>query len=147
MPVVRISEELFKEVQKFAEPLVDNFETALWKALRKNPVQQPARARKTKLRAIGELTSPTAYWKLILNALVAMGGRGSRQEVHSSIQQRMKKQFKSGDLEENYDGTLKWNKQVDFQRLAMVHKGLLRKDTPKGIWEITEDGRQWLSKA
>ena len=148
MPVVRISEELFKEVQKYAEPLVDNFETALWKALRKNEnntVLQPARARKSKSCAIGELTSPADFWKLILDALVARGGQASRQEVHDDIEQRMKAQFKRGDLEVNRDGTLKWNKQVDYQRLAMVHRGLIRKDSPRGNWEITENGRQWLS--
>ena len=34
MPVVRISDELFKEIQKYAEPIVDTFESALWKALK-----------------------------------------------------------------------------------------------------------------
>lgn len=148
MPVVRISEELFKEVQKYAEPLVDNFETALWKALRKNgnnAAPQPARVRKAKSHAIGELTHPADFWKLILDALVERGGQASRQEVHDNIAQRMKARFKPGDLEVNRDGTLKWNKQVDYQRLAMVHKGLLQKDAPRGNWEITENGRQWLS--
>jgi len=145
MPVVRISEGLFKEVQKYAEPLVDNFETALWKALRKNEELQPVRARKAKSRAVGELTNSSDFWKLILDVLVARGGRAERQDVHSDIERRMKSRFKPGDLEVNRDGTLKWSKQVDYQRLAMVQEGLLRKDSSRGNWEITENGRQWLS--
>lgn len=31
---VYISEELFMEIQKYAEPLVDNFESACWKAIK-----------------------------------------------------------------------------------------------------------------
>ncbi|OGO24238.1 MAG: hypothetical protein A2Z28_05485 [Chloroflexi bacterium RBG_16_51_9] len=145
MPVVRISEELFEEVKKYAEPLVDNFETALWKALRKNDLPQPtARARKAKSRAIGEVTNAADFWKPILNVLVARGGQAERQDVHSDIERRMKDRFKQGDLELNRDGTLKWSKQVDYQRLAMAQEGLLRKDSPRGKWEITENGRQWL---
>ena len=31
--VVRVSEELFKEMQKYAIPLKDTFEDAVWKAI------------------------------------------------------------------------------------------------------------------
>lgn len=145
MPVVRISDELFHEVQKYAEPLIDNFESALWKALRKNESMHSVGQRKARSRAFGELTSPATYWKLILEALVARGGRARRQEIHDDIEHKMKGQFKPGDTEKNLDGTLKWNKQVDYQRLAMVREELLRNDSPLGVWEISESGRQWFS--
>ena len=145
MPVVRISDDLFKEVQKYAEPLIDNFETALWKALQKNRNPKLTRTRKAKTRAVGELTNPSDFWKLILNVLVDRGGRAKRQDVHGDIELKMKNRYKPGDLETNRDGTMKWSKQVDYQRLAMVHEGLLKKDSSRGNWEITENGRQWLS--
>lgn len=145
MPVVRISEELFKEVQKYAEPLIDNFESALWKALGKYKSVQPIRQRKDKSRAAGELTPPKDFWRLILQILVDREGRASRQEVHDYIERKMEGRLKPGDLEVNRDGTLKWSKQVDYQRLAMVQEGLLRNDSSRGNWEITENGRQWLS--
>jgi hypothetical protein len=144
MPVVRISEELFKEIQKYAEPLVDNFETALWKALRKNEISLTISPRKEKIRAVAELTPPSDYWIPILKSILESGEKASRQEVHNHVESRMKDKFKPGDFEVNRDGTLKWNKQVDYQRLAMVHNGLIRKDSPVGIWEITEIGKRWL---
>ncbi len=145
MPVVRISEELFREVQTYAEPLVDNFETALWKALGKNKGRQPVRRRKDKSRASGDLIPQKDFWRPILEALVARGGRAIRQEVHKDVETKKRGELKAGDFEHNLDGTLKWSKHVDYQRLAMVHEGLLRNDSPRGVWEISELGRQWLS--
>ncbi len=145
MPVVRISEDLFEEVKKYAEPLVDNFETALWKALGRNESGQSIGQRKAKSRAVGELTPPKDFWRSILEVLIERGGQASRQQVHNDIERKMGGQLKPGDLEVNRDGTLKWSKQVDYQRLAMVQEGLLRKDSSRGNWKITDLGRQWLS--
>lgn len=140
MPVVRISEELFKEVQKYAEPLVDDFESALWKALGKN-----RKSKKPTPRGAGELTPQREFWKPILETLVEMGGQGSRQEVHKAVERKTKDRLRPGDYELNRDGTAKWNKAVDYQRLAMVREGLMARNTPRGIWRITDQGRQWLS--
>jgi len=146
MPVVRISEELFKEVQKYAEPLVDNFETALWKALRAHCRLSSVRTNKGSSRGVGELTPPGEFWKPILEALVESEGQASRPEVHKTVEKKMNGQLKPGDYKLNLDGTLKWSKQVDYQRLAMVHEGLLQSGSPWGIWEITDKGKQWLSQ-
>jgi len=146
MPVVRVSEELFKEVQKYAEPLVDDFESALWKILKlvgKESVQTPIR-RGT--RIIGNLTPPRDFWKPILETLVDEGGQASVQKVIQSVERKMGDHLKPGDRELNRDGTLKWEKQANFQRLAMVHEGLLANDSPRGIWAITHQGRKWLSE-
>ena len=150
MPVVRISEALFKEVQKYAEPLVDNFETALWKALRVNHLQieepkHATKAIKTRSRAIGELTPNSEFWKPILNILIEKGGSASRPDVHELLKKRLQDKLKPGDKELNNDGTVKWEKQVDFQRFAMTKQGLLREESPWGTWEITEIGRQWVN--
>jgi len=141
MPVVRISEDLFKEVQKYAEPLVDDFESALWKALGRN-----RRSKKPTPRAKGELTPQGEFWRSMLQALVEMGGQGSRQEVHKAVERKMKDRLKPADYELNRDGTTKWSKAVDYQRLAMVREGLMARNTPRGIWKITDQGRQWLSR-
>ncbi len=146
MPVVRISEELFKEIQKYAEPLVDNFETALWKALRsarKDTVVIPA---EQKLHTRGNLTPQRAFWKPILEAIVEEGEQASAQKVVEVVERKMKNQLKLEDLALNRDGTTKWIKAVHYQRLAMVHEGLLASDSPRGIWSTTDKGRQWLSE-
>jgi len=146
MPVIRISDELFKEVQKYAEPLVDNFETALWKALRsvnKGNVGVPVKMTSTRT---ANLTRQKEFWKPILETIVSKGGKADAQAVVDGVESRMKSRLKSGDYESNTDGTAKWFKAVHFQRLEMVHQGLLEHNSPRGIWQITDKGRQWLSQ-
>lgn len=146
MPVVRVSEQLFKEIQKYAEPLVDNFETTLWKILKlvgKDNVQIPIR-RET--RPVGNLTPPKDFWKPILETLVNEGGQASVQNVIQSVERKMGNRLKPGDHEKNFDGSEKWEKQVNYQRLAMKHEGLLANNSPRGIWAITDQGRKWLSE-
>ena len=144
MPVIRISEELFREIQKYAEPLVDNVETALWKALGKQRPANLVSTRKPKTKAYGELTSPNVFRRLILETLVNHQGIASRTEVHNDIRKRMSGSFKSGDTERNSDGTFKWEKRVDFLRLSMVTEGLLKEGSARGIWEISDKGKLWL---
>jgi restriction system protein len=146
MPVVRVSEELFKEIQKYAEPLVDNFETTLWKILKlvgRDNVQIPIRRG---ARSTGNLTPPRDFWKPILETLVDEGGQASVQKVIQSVERKMRNVLKPGDHEKNLDGSEKWEKQVNFQRLAMVHRGLLASGSPRGVWAITNKGRIWLSE-
>lgn len=142
MPVVRISEELFKEVQKYAEPLVDSFETALRKALGLRS-QKPVGPNE---HGQSRLTPPKDFWKPLLEVLVDRGGRASRAEVHKAVENKMKDRLTPGDYEQNLDGTAKWSKQLDYQRLAMVHEGLLESNSPRGAWEITGSGHRWLSQ-
>jgi len=146
MPVVRISNELFKEVQKYAEPLVDNFETALWKALRTVNKSSVEVSVKVNTARKGNLTPQKEFWKPTLETLISKGGKADAQEVVNGVESRMKSRLKPGDYESNIDGTAKWFKAVHFQRLEMVHEGLLEHNSPRGVWQITDKGRQWLSR-
>ena len=144
MPVVRISDQLFREVQKYAEPLVDNFETALWKALHASSGVARSGGVAPRPRRQGNLTPPKDFWRPVLETLVQRGGQARPQEVVEGVGTKMKGSMRAGDSELNRDGTPKWVKQAHFQRLAMVHKGLIASNSPRGVWTITEEGRRWL---
>ncbi len=144
MPVVRISEELFREIQKYAEPLVDNFESALWKVLEIPKAKQPITRERTTPIVRGDVTPQKMFWTPVLKSLVEQGGEAPAGKVVEQVEIKMKNQLKRGDYEPNRDGFFKWKKGVHFQRLAMVHEGLLANNTPRGIWRITEQGRRWL---
>ncbi|MFO7166894.1 MAG: winged helix-turn-helix domain-containing protein [Chloroflexota bacterium] len=38
----------------------------------------------------------------------------------------------------------RWRNAAQWARNAMVKEGLLKTDSPRGIWEISESGRQRL---
>ena len=144
MPVVRISEEQFREIQKYAEPLVDDFESALWKVLKIAQSNQ-SKSREGTIQIVkGDVTPQKMFWTPVLESLVEQGGEAPAQKVIEQVEIKMKNQLKPGDYEPNRDRLPKWKKGVHFQRLAMVHEGLLVKNSPRGIWRITEHGRRWL---
>jgi len=84
----------------------------------------------------------------ILEALLEKGGKATRREVSEIIERKMRDKFNKSDLQVLSDGqTKRWQKGVDWERLRMVKDGLLRSDSPKGVWEITEKGRKYLRDA
>jgi len=83
----------------------------------------------------------------ILEALLEKGGRATRREVFEIIERKMGHRFSESDLRVLRTGPIKWQNQVAWERLFMVNDGLLRSDSPKGVWEITEKGRKYLRDA
>ena len=41
-------------------------------------------------------------------------------------------------------GLPRWRNTAQWARNAMVKEGLLASDSPRGVWEITAEGKQWL---
>ncbi|MCK4358615.1 MAG: hypothetical protein KAW92_07700, partial [Candidatus Cloacimonetes bacterium] len=86
------------------------------------------------------------YLLPILEAISEMGGRAKKREVFKIIEQKLKHKFNELDFGILSSGTVRWKKQVAFQRLRMVKEGYLRSDSPRGIWEISEKGKYYLKK-
>lgn len=90
--------------------------------------------------------APThAYWVPILESLEELGGRGEAETVLNSVQQKMRGILTQADLSLLPSGiSVRWRNRAQWQRKNMLDQGLLQKDSPRGIWELTEEGRKWL---
>ena len=52
-----------------------------------------------------------------------------------------------GDLEPTGNGhEIRWEMRVHFARLRMKQRGLLKADSPRGTWEISDAGRHYLTE-
>jgi len=81
----------------------------------------------------------------ILKALLEKGGKATQKEVLGIIEQEIGKNFNQLDIEILSDGyTKRWQKNVEFERYKMVKSGLLKSDSPRGVWEVTEKGRDFF---
>ena len=88
------------------------------------------------------------YWSPILESLVELGGRGSREEVIQRVGKKLAPILTAGDKAMLPSANaICWQNRVAWQRLNMVNQGFLRSDSPKGIWEITETGKKFLELA
>jgi restriction system protein len=94
----------------------------------------------------GLRTPEAAYYQPILKALNEMGGNGKVADVLDRVGQIMKPVLKDVDfdpLASNPDN-LRWRNAGQWARNSMITEGLLKGDSPRGVWEITEAGRQAL---
>ena len=61
------------------------------------------------------------------------------------VEEKMQGLLQHADYELLSSGTdLRWRNRAAWQRLNMKRQGLLRNDSPRGMWEITTKGREWL---
>ncbi len=96
----------------------------------------------------GLKTPQEAYQAPILQALVDLGGRSELNPVLDRVYEMMKGRFNEYDLAPlASDGiTPRWRNTAQWARNSLREEGLIRDDTPRSVWEISEKGRVWLAE-
>jgi restriction system protein len=109
------------------------------------------RSRPTKVRrtstsrlAPGLRTPETAFRRPILEALVELGGGAPVGEVLDLVGEKMWGRLSHYDLEPlpSDSRSVRWRNTAQWCRDALVREGLMRSDSPRGIWEISDAGRK-----
>ena len=123
-----------------------------WQALAHLGEGQETPETKVERQNLGKLrkglrTPEEAYWRPILATLVELGGKAPVGEVLERVFVQMKTLLNEHDLQPlaSDPDNPRWRNAAQWARNSMVNEGLLRNDSPRGLWEITEAGRQWLS--
>lgn len=96
----------------------------------------------------GGSTPADAFRRAILEALVEHGGSAPCREVLQRVYERMENRLSAHDREpiRSDPNEPRWRKNAHWCRLRLVHDGLLVHDSQRGIWKITERGRQELAR-
>lgn len=86
------------------------------------------------------------YWPAILSVLVGLGGAAAGEDVIDRVGQKLENVLTPADRERLSSGVeVRWRNRAQWQRYNMGREGLLKRDSPRGIWEITEEGMRWLA--
>jgi len=95
----------------------------------------------------GLRTPEHAFRMPILQALVELGGNGSVSDVLDHVETVMKPKLKDVDFEPlaSDPNNLRWRNTAQWSRNIMVNEGLLKSDSPRGVWEITDKGRESIA--
>lgn len=119
-----------------------------WDALAAAESEEDEEAR-TQRRNLGRLqrgirTREEQYFLPILRTLVEQGGSAKINEVIDRVGKQMKGVLKSVDYEPlaSDPDMPRWRNAAQWARWTMVNEGLLKADSPRGVWEITEAGRR-----
>lgn len=103
-----------------------------------------AKAKKATSRpraARGSLLPEGEYEEPLLRALVAHGGSAPASELIEDVGAALDGRLTAADRELLDSGLTRWKNRVQFVRLKLVQAGQVKKDSPRGVWEITQAGR------
>lgn len=150
--LLRLKEEKqlsHEEVLKLLLPAVnvDNVLSLIRTILSEKVKEKEKKKEKEKPKAQKEFTPQKEYRLPILEALVVMGGSGEAKRVLEKVYEKMRDRLTPADHEKVPSGmSTRWRNHAAWARMEMVTKGLLKKGSPKGIWEITAEGRAYYEK-
>lgn len=172
---IGIDDEVWKAMKAEAEPLVDTPNSVLRRKFGLPPTgggratdenggewepsdHRPSRRQRASRRSSsngkaaartraprGSLLPGKAYELPILQVLQQRGGRAAAREVIEDVGGLVEETLTPLDRDELETGGLRWHKRVQFTRLRLVERGLVKKDSPRGVWEITDEGRRALT--
>lgn len=157
MPVIRITEVTWNRLKQWAIPLEDSPEDAIKKLLDtaeehqkcpKKLVPPPGTPPKTggKLPP-GRKLNEEAYRHPILEALNELGNSALAYDTLKVVEKKLRPLLTEFDYEKvPSGGDLRWRNTACFVRADLVREGLLKSDSPRGTWELSDKGKQWLSE-
>jgi len=99
-----------------------------------------------KLADLAESTPRSAFELPLLELIIELGGTVSTREVEEKFYEKMKNQLKDMDFEAFLSGSLRWSKHVHWTRNSLKNKGYIKRDSPTGFWEITEEGKKYYQR-
>jgi hypothetical protein len=102
--------------------------------------------RRTKLKR-GLRTPETAFYAPILQTLDELGGTARALDVVKRVGEFMADVLSPDDREPlPSTGLPRWESTTQFARYSMVRGGLLRPDSPRGMWAISATGMEHLQR-
>ena len=89
-----------------------------------------------------EITGEVLYQFFILKILIQHGGRAETYRITDTIWRDYKHILSEKDISD-YEKSKepRWKNHIRFARQHLIEVGCLKRGSPRGIWEITEEGK------
>jgi len=147
MPTVRLDDDVFEGLQKLAQPFVDSPSMVIRRLLEERGVLSVAQ--KARKPAPDALTPQAIYEKYLLLVLLReFDGSAHKRDVTHAVVKRMMKDgyINASDQELVSTGETKAENTITWARNALKSRGHVSRMSPRGIWELTAEGRQAAGK-
>lgn len=155
-PQIRVDDEVYDRLKRQAEPFVDTPNSVLRRLLGLErsvnqivgtaSIQRPRRVSPRSVQKVDALPQE-AYEVPILKSLVDRGGTASASDVLRDVQKSMGKSMRPADHDRQRTGDIRWRNRAQWARLKLVERGLLASEAPRGVWVVTEAGKQVIEQA
>ena len=164
MHTIEVDDDVLNALKRKAEPFVDTPNSVLRRLLfgGAGPAARLGRRRRNKaprgmMHAVASASkkherAPTGtilpeqeYVKPLLQVLHERGGRAPAREVIEEVGHRLNDRLTTLDKEPVSSGGVRWQNRVQFARLRLIDRGLLKRQSPRGLWELTEQGSAFIA--
>lgn len=167
-PSIEIDEDVWDLLKREAEPLVDTPNAVLRRllavsgppqvdeakasedgppgsaAIRRGRGTVSSKGKRQRRRGprapVGSLLPESEYEEPILSVLGKRGGSAPAREVIKLVGQLVDDRLTPLDREDQPSGVKRWEGRVQFTRLRMRKGGLIQATSPRGVWELSEQG-------
>jgi hypothetical protein len=92
----------------------------------------------------GSILAEDQYELPLLRALVDAGGSAPSRDIVDAVGKQLDGRLRDIDREPLKSGAIRWENRIQFVRLKLIERGWMEKDTPRGIWAISDEGRKQL---
>jgi hypothetical protein len=138
MRAIRIDDDVWVSLQKKARAFEDTPNSVLRRVL---GIDRANGKRRGKVRvARGTRTPQSAFRQPLLRVLYESGGSGKMSDVVDRVGDIMSTTLNEVDRQKLATGEIRWRNAVQWERNEMVNEGFLKKDSPRGVWELTAKG-------
>lgn len=155
MPTIRISDDTWQRLKNWAVPLEDTPDDAVRKALdaaegkvsnkRAKVTATPAlQGSANRGRREGEKTPQKEFRIPLMMVVHELGGSASTRELHRVLEERLSPVLKEADYNTVSSGDPRWWNAICWERNDLVNEGLFRRDSARGIWELSEHGLRFV---
>lgn len=166
MPEIQIDDEVWQMLKGRAEPFVDSPNSVIRRLLEmpastNGTIGQPHAAppsadgrRKRGLKPKARQSTPRAqtgtiladdeYELPLLTVLDELGGRAPTREALEALGERLRDKLMPADHEKLRAGEVRWRNRAQFVRLRLIQRGDMKQGSPRGLWEISDQGRDRL---
>jgi hypothetical protein len=144
----RTLDRLFEQATSFE----DSVETVIERLLDQvehsgtQPSKKELEEAEFRMRREGGLLPEGEYWLPILELLRDAGGSARGNDVIDALEERLAGSLGPKDEEVLQMGEVRWRNRARFARLRMKERGLIGTGSPRGIWEITDKGCEFVDE-
>jgi len=146
MPVIRISEKTWERMKKYARPLEDSADDVVNLALDaldgRGDAPRPAAVSKPKAARRGNKLPQKEFRQPLLETLRDLGGKSAVKIIREKMEPKVAPRLSEADYAPVSTGEPRWWNAVCWERHDLVREGLLKDDSERGVWELSERGRR-----
>lgn len=137
---ITIDSEVFEALKGLARPFEDHVPNDVLRRLLEIDGDGAAYEAPAVGRSQEKLLPAEEYELPLLRYLVEHDGRAPAQEVIEAVGKAVDDRLTERDRQRIKSGRIRWKNRIQFVRLRLTERGELKKDSPRGTWEITEKG-------